>query len=271
MANADNVRAWQSGTVLTAPVGTTAPTDIAGLESLDPAWKSLGILSEDAGAKWTTENTESDYYGWGTGLARKLFSKHKRSFVVTAAEENAVVHQLENPGSTATSAGGETTITVVTPNYTKSAFLVVEVDGAITRARIIDAGYVKVTPQGDGAEKVSEREVEVTIIPDAATGEIWTEITNDPAMVPLGITVSSIAVTPTTKTLAAAATQQLVVTATWSDSSTSTVTSLASYVSSDAAKATVSSGGLITAVATGSATITATYATKTATCAVTVS
>jgi uncharacterized protein YjdB len=49
------------------------------------------------------------------------------------------------------------------------------------------------------------------------------------------------------------------------------VTAAADYSSSDETKATVSDTGLITFVATGSATITATYGGQSDTCAVTVS
>ncbi|MDG3012457.1 Ig-like domain-containing protein [Rhodococcus sp. D2-41] len=82
-----------------------------------------------------------------------------------------------------------------------------------------------------------------------------------------GQPITAITVTPSTKTLAAAATQQLAV----KDSNNVDRTALAAYESSDPAKATVTAGGLVTGVATGSATITATYQGKTASCAITVS
>ena len=83
--------------------------------------------------------------------------------------------------------------------------------------------------------------------------------------------ISSIDVQPATTTKAAAATQQLTVVATYADSSTEDITTRAAYTTSNAAKATCNSAGLITAVATGSATITATYRGQTDTCVVTVS
>ena len=67
-----------------------------------------------------------------------------------------------------------------------------------------------------------------------------------------------------------ATTQQLTVTVTMSDESTEDVTGDATYESSATGVATVSSSGLITAVSEGTATITATYAGLTDTCAVTV-
>lgn len=82
------------------------------------------------------------------------------------------------------------------------------------------------------------------------------------------IPVQSIAVTPTSATVAVGATRQLAVSFTPSNASSNTVT----YSSSDVTKATVNASGLVTGVATGSATITATSSNgKTATCAITVS
>ena len=89
------------------------------------------------------------------------------------------------------------------------------------------------------------------------------------------ITLQSIAASPASVTLAVDETQQLTVTATYSDDSTADVTASSdcTYVSDDTAVATVTSpgGGLITGVADGSATVTVSYETKTDTVSVTVS
>jgi uncharacterized protein YjdB len=82
--------------------------------------------------------------------------------------------------------------------------------------------------------------------------------------------LQSIAVTPAAPTLAVGATQALTVTATYDVGPTANVTSSAAYATSDAATATVSPAGVVTAVATGTATITATYSGQTATSVVTV-
>lgn len=83
--------------------------------------------------------------------------------------------------------------------------------------------------------------------------------------------ITGITVTPTTATMTAATgaghTKQLAV----KDSNNEDVTSQATYTSATPATATVSSSGLITAVAAGSTNVTATYKGFTATCAVTVS
>jgi uncharacterized protein YjdB len=88
-------------------------------------------------------------------------------------------------------------------------------------------------------------------------------------------TLSSIAVAPTPLSLAKGATQRLTATGSYSDSSTYDLTNVVTWLSTDATIASVSnangSRGLLTAVGTGSAAITANLQTVTsATDAVTV-
>ena len=72
--------------------------------------------------------------------------------------------------------------------------------------------------------------------------------------------VTSIAITPTSFSLAPAATQQMVATATRADGSTLDCTATATWLSSNPAKATISATGLVTAVAAGTTNITASFA-----------
>lgn len=72
-----------------------------------------------------------------------------------------------------------------------------------------------------------------------------------------GPTQTSTTVTPASASVVVGGTQQLTATANYSDSSTIDVTSTATWTSSNTAVATVSASGLVTAVAAGSATITA--------------
>lgn len=80
-----------------------------------------------------------------------------------------------------------------------------------------------------------------------------------------------ISVSPQAVSLTVGQTRQLVVTAKYDDQSTKTVTSEATYTSSNTQVASVSSQGLVTAVAAGQATITVSYEGKEATVNVTVS
>lgn len=70
-------------------------------------------------------------------------------------------------------------------------------------------------------------------------------------------TLSSIAVSPATTSIAAGATQQFNATATYSDGSTSNVSSTANWTVANASIATISSTGLATGVSGGSTTVTA--------------
>ena len=73
-------------------------------------------------------------------------------------------------------------------------------------------------------------------------------------------TVTAIAVTPPTPSVAQAKTQQMTATATYDDGSVKNITSKALWSTSDPSKATVSSTGVVTAVSPGSATISASSA-----------
>lgn len=84
-------------------------------------------------------------------------------------------------------------------------------------------------------------------------------------------TLTSIELTPTTLTIARGLTRQLVVNGRYSNGLTQPVTSMTTWASSSASVATLSSAGLLTAVAPGTATITATVGTFSANLALTVS
>jgi uncharacterized protein YjdB len=87
----------------------------------------------------------------------------------------------------------------------------------------------------------------------------------------LPATVVSLALTPATTTFQVGATRQLAAVATYSDGKTVDVTATSTYVSATPAFVTINNSGLITAVAAGSSTLTATFAGKTATAQATVS
>jgi hypothetical protein len=84
-------------------------------------------------------------------------------------------------------------------------------------------------------------------------------------------TLTSIAVSPGTASIAVGATKQFTATATYSDGSTASVTTKATWTAANAAVATVNSGGLATGVAAGTTTLTASLSgiTGTATLSVT--
>lgn len=83
-------------------------------------------------------------------------------------------------------------------------------------------------------------------------------------------TLTGIAVQPDQAAMTVGGTVQLAVTARYSDGSTSDVTGQAGYASSDPSVAAVSASGLVTGVAPGAATVTATYQGQSAVASVTV-
>jgi len=83
----------------------------------------------------------------------------------------------------------------------------------------------------------------------------WVDVLFGPQPAP---TLTSIAVTPANPTVTVGATQQFTATGTYSDSSTLDLTNQVTFASSSTAVATITAGGLATAVATGSTTISAT-------------
>ena len=103
------------------------------------------------------------------------------------------------------------------------------------------------------------------------------KLDDDTWQAPITVTVSepavildSIAASPESVTLDVDGTEELTVTATYSDETTADVTADSTYESSDPLVATVSEAGLITGVAVGDATVTVTYLTETNTVSVTV-
>ena len=173
-----NARIWLKGDCYVAPVGTTAPTDLT--TAWDPAWTALGVLSED-GLTEARNDDSNDYGGWGTGIFRTVRSKHKRTFKVMALENNNVVFQLVNPGSTSATATGVTTRTVKDPTLTHDvrAFGFETHDGAVNRRILVPKGEVTevadvTSSQGD----LTGWELTITVTP-ASDGTLYTELTDD--------------------------------------------------------------------------------------------
>ena len=117
--------------------------------------------------------------------------------------------------------------------------LVVEVDAASGVIEGISAGMATVTASVQTQDGFTEGEASILV-----TGT--------------GSTLSSIAVTPSNPSVDMNATQQFTATGTYSDSSTTDLTSTVTWGSSNTSLATINSSGLTTGVAAGSATITAT-------------
>lgn len=116
-------------------------------------------------------------------------------------------------------------------------------------------------------------ELRATVPAGAASGAITVETAGGLAQsaTPFVIrALTGIAVAPASATLQAGQTQSLTATASYSDATTTDVTSTAAWSTSDASIATVSSSGVVAGIAAGSATITASFSGFTATAAITV-
>lgn len=114
------------------------------------------------------------------------------------------------------------------------------------------SGLISGTPTA--TESASNVTVQVTDSGGFAAQQTYQLTVTNPAPVLL-----SIAVTPATPTVSAGSTQQFTATGTYSDNSTQDLTTSVTWSSSNTSVATISSpGGLATAVAPGSSTITAT-------------
>lgn len=121
----------------------------------------------------------------------------------------------------------------------------------------------QVTLGGEWGDRASEAVTDGLVFDPTAKSNVETnvvditQISHTPQEVVIQATVDEIVVTPSTDTidLSNAETQQLAVV----DSNSENRTAVCTYTTSDATKATVSSGGLITPVGVGTATITATY------------
>lgn len=175
----ENARIWSDGDVYVAPVGTTAPVNLA--TALNAAFDPLGLL----GSEGLTENREQDTddkWAWGGILVRTRKSKHKRTFKVVALEDNPVVFGLINPGSDVVTASGINTKTVKVPTTDKRAFVFQMSDGDdVTRRRVVPVG--EVTDVGEtvySEDGMAMVELTITAYP-ASDGTLYLDIDDDPA------------------------------------------------------------------------------------------
>lgn len=172
----DNPRIWIGADVYTAPVGTTLPTDTSA--SLNAAFRALGLLSEDGMTEGRDEDV-TDHWAWGGILVRTTRSKHKRTFVVTALEDNDVVFDLANPGSNTATTGGVTTRTVYVPDPNPQAFVIHLTDGSTVKRLAVPRGEVSVVGEKTYSDaEMTMTELTITVYPDE-NGLLFYEISND--------------------------------------------------------------------------------------------
>lgn len=172
-----NPRVWTNADVYTAPLGTTAPVDVAA--DWAAGWDAVGLLSED-GITMSREEDSTDLYAYGGILVRTVRSRHKRTITVTALEDNLTVFGLVNPGSEATTTGGVTTREIRVPRPDPRAFGLEMRDGPYTKRRLIPKGEVVAVGDVVTSDTAIEMyELTINIYPDA-DGVLYVELTDDP-------------------------------------------------------------------------------------------
>jgi len=277
--------------LLTIEDATNGGIDAAKVGYGTSPFVTVGNYEKKAGAKLSNKPTLNKIMSAGYGSpTRNLFSESGKSITYTPQEINLI--NLQNAwGFTPDAVSAPSTkggITIGIPSLPARMLwrvVLIAADTAPSGKPIYLYWIANRAEAGDRQDinavdsNVYEHGVTLDFQDDPAVedqvifgicGDGWVDLNanNNTGLYPAE---TGITVTPATATLTAATgaghTQQLVV----KDSNNETVTSQSTFSSSDQTKATVSTGGLITGVAVGSATITATHKGFTATCAVTVS
>src|SRR5690606_5525242 len=137
--DSENPRVWLEADVYVADLSTTAPTDVSA--AWPAGWEPIGLLSED-GMTEGRDETQTDHYAWGGVLVRTTRARHKRTFTITALEDNPAVFDLVNPGSTAETTTGVTTREVTAPGPNPKAFGFELRDGDTIRRLVVPRGEV---------------------------------------------------------------------------------------------------------------------------------
>lgn len=173
----ENIRIYgdlDSG-VYVAPKGSTLPTD---LDTLDPAFKEVGWLSEEGiSFERNEEATTHRAYQGGTIVRRKKTSVED-TFTFQALEETAVTMGLYYAGRTPTVSNGVAKIEV--KNQTASderAFVVDVVDGSVKKRYVIPVGAVSGGTLAHSNAEMTVYEFTVTIQGD------YEILTNSPGVI----------------------------------------------------------------------------------------
>jgi uncharacterized protein YjdB len=243
---------------------------------------SLSAASLQVGQTATATATGVDQNGAAIAVGTVTWSTGSAS-IATVNSAGIVTAVAAGQTTVIASAGGkqgQQSITVVAPVASvtvtpASASLIVGATQQLT-ATILDAGGATLTGRtitwstSDAAKAtVSAAGLVTALAAGSATITATTEGKSGASTITVLAPVASVTVTPPSASLLIGATQQLA--ATTLDAGGSTLTGrTVTWTTSDAAKATVSSTGLVTAVAAGSATITATSEGKSGTSTVTV-
>lgn len=144
-----------SGQVARAALGTTYPTDVTtAFAALDPAFKKLGIVSED-GVTETEDETKTNIIGWDGEVARVVRTEHALTYAFTMIETTAAtlgtVYRDENVVLTPATAdhGSQIAVTIKARDGVRNVWRFGLVDGDRKGEIWLPAG--EVTERGDVA------------------------------------------------------------------------------------------------------------------------
>lgn len=262
MPNVTNVSTGKpkvAGAVYRAPKGTTIPTDAT--STLAVGFLDMGYVTEDGVTNSNSPDT-AKIRAWGGQTVLVVVNEKSDSFKLTFLESlNSNVLETVYGQSNVTVDGINGIISVVANAAALDEFIyvidMVMAGGALKRI-VIPAGQL--SELGDVVYKDNEAigyEVTLECLPDSSGN-------NHHEYIKLAAgTTFALALDKSTLSVAHGSTSQLVAT-------TTPAGMRVAWGTSDATKATVDQNGLVTGVAAGSATITASYAGLTKTCAVTV-
>jgi len=236
--------------IVTQTRAMTATTVLDPGVTVTPTWRSLDTTIARVGTDGRVTATST------TGIARiEVTAEDKKDTAVVRVVPVPVVSVVVSP-DTATRTVGQTLQLTATPRDS--------IGGALTGRTVAwsSSDTAKATVSSSGL--VTAKAVGTATITATAEGKTGSAALT---VVPVVATVASVTVTPATATLFIGATQQL--TATLKDSAGGTLTGrTVAWSSSNTAIATVSTSGLVSGVAIGSATITAISEGKTASAAI---
>ena len=244
-----------AGAVYRAAAGSTLPTNASA--SLSGAYVDMGYISED-GVTNSNSPSSDKIKDWGGQTVLVVATEKPDTFKVKFLESlNSNILETVYGESNVTVSGSTITVTANAAEAAEAVYVIDMVmrDGALKRI-VIPCG--KLSEVGDIVYKADEAvgyDVTIEALPDSSgnTHYEYIALSGSPAL----------SLDKSTLSVAHGSTSQLV----------ATTTPAGMHViwgSSDNTKATVDQSGLVTGVAAGSATITASYAGISKTCAVTI-
>lgn len=258
-ANVSTGKPKVAGAIFRAPAGTTLPTDAS--TALAAAFVEMGYVSEDGVTNSNSPDTEK-IKAWGGQVVLIVSTEKPDTFKLTFLEalNPNVLETVYGEGNVTVDAAAGTIAVVANADELGEYVYVIDMamrGGALKRIVIPDGALSELGDIVYKDDKAVGYAVTLDCLPDSSGNNHYEYI-----KLPAG---SSMSLTLDKSTLSVAHGSTGQITAT-----TTPAGMRVTWGTSDATKATVDQSGLVTGVAAGSATITATFGGLTASCTVTV-